>query len=155
RGPCSRGRGSRPADLSRARERAARARRAGNRGIFRSLDPVRSALREGKALADRPRSAACARSVTCTISFREHLWQHRPVTETRRKLLVVEDDPGIQSQLRWCFEDYDVLAATDRAAAINELRRHEPAVVLQDLGLPPDEDGVEEGFATLREILSL
>jgi two-component system NtrC family response regulator len=70
-------------------------------------------------------------------------------------LLVVEDDPGIQSQLRWCFEDYDVLAATDRAAAITELRRHEPAVVLQDLGLPPDEDGVSEGFATLREILSL
>jgi two-component system, NtrC family, response regulator len=77
------------------------------------------------------------------------------VTETRRKLLVVEDDPGIQSQLRWCFEDYDVLAATDRAAAIAELRRHEPAVVLQDLGLPPDEDGVDEGFATLREILTL
>jgi len=77
------------------------------------------------------------------------------VSETRRKLLIVEDDPGIQSQLRWCFEDYDVLAATDREAAINELRRHEPAVVLQDLGLPPDEDGVEEGFATLREILSL
>jgi len=70
-------------------------------------------------------------------------------------LLIVEDDPGIQSQLRWCFEDYDVLAATDRAAAIAELRRHEPAVVLQDLGLPPDEDGVEEGFATLREILTL
>ncbi|HZF28159.1 MAG TPA: PEP-CTERM-box response regulator transcription factor [Gammaproteobacteria bacterium] len=77
------------------------------------------------------------------------------MTETRRKLLIVEDDPGIQSQLRWCFEDYDVLAATDRAAAIAELRRHEPAVVLQDLGLPPDEDGVEEGFATLREILTL
>ena len=70
-------------------------------------------------------------------------------------MLIVEDDPGIQSQLRWCFEDYDVLAATDRAAAIAELRRHEPAVVLQDLGLPPDEDGVEEGFATLREILTL
>jgi two-component system NtrC family response regulator len=65
-------------------------------------------------------------------------------------LLIVEDDPGIQSQLRWCFEDYDVLPATDRTAAINELRRHEPAVVLQDLGLPPDEDGVTEGFATLR-----
>jgi two-component system NtrC family response regulator len=69
--------------------------------------------------------------------------------------LIVEDDPGIQSQLRWCFEDYEVIAATDRQTAINELRRHEPPVVLQDLGLPPDDEGVEEGFATLREILQL
>ena len=72
-----------------------------------------------------------------------------------RKLLIVEDDPGIQSQLRWCFGDYEVLAADDRQSAINELRRHEPAVVLQDLGLPPHDSGVEEGFATLREILKL
>ena len=60
------------------------------------------------------------------------------VTETARKLLIVEDDPGIQSQLRWCFEDYQVISATDRETAIVELRRHEPAVVLQDLGLPPE-----------------
>ncbi len=75
--------------------------------------------------------------------------------DTTRKLLIVEDDPGIQSQLRWCFEDYDVIAATDRQSAVNELRRHEPPVVLQDLGLPPDDEGVGEGFATLREILQL
>jgi len=72
-----------------------------------------------------------------------------------RKLLIVEDDPGIQSQLRWCFEDYEVIAATDRASAIAELRRHEPGVVLQDLGLPPDPEGVEEGFETLKQILTL
>jgi two-component system NtrC family response regulator len=77
------------------------------------------------------------------------------VNKSVRKLLIVEDDPGIQSQLRWCFEDYEVIAAGERAAAIAEVRRHEPAVVLQDLGLPPDGDGVEEGFATLREILAL
>ncbi|HEY8521817.1 MAG TPA: PEP-CTERM-box response regulator transcription factor [Gammaproteobacteria bacterium] len=77
------------------------------------------------------------------------------MTTPTRKLLIVEDDPGIQSQLRWCFEDYEVLAAVDRASAIAELRRHEPPVVLQDLGLPPDDSGVEEGFATLREILQL
>lgn len=75
--------------------------------------------------------------------------------DSPRKLLIVEDDPGIQSQLRWCFEEYEVLLAEDRATAIAELRRHEPAVVLQDLGLPPNENGVEEGFATLREIVSL
>ncbi|HVY64804.1 MAG TPA: PEP-CTERM-box response regulator transcription factor [Gammaproteobacteria bacterium] len=77
------------------------------------------------------------------------------MADSTRKLLIVEDDPGIQSQLRWCFEDYEVIAATDRQTAINELRRHEPPVVLQDLGLPPDDEGVEEGFATLREILQL
>jgi two-component system NtrC family response regulator len=77
------------------------------------------------------------------------------VVDNPRKLLIVEDDPGIQSQLRWCFEDWEVIAATDRESAINELRRHEPSVVLQDLGLPPDDSGVTEGFATLREILKL
>jgi two-component system, NtrC family, response regulator len=74
---------------------------------------------------------------------------------TTRKLLIIEDDPGIQSQLRWCFEDYEVIAAENRESAIAELRRHEPGVVLQDLGLPPDPEGVDEGFETLQEILSL
>jgi two-component system NtrC family response regulator len=77
------------------------------------------------------------------------------MVDIARKLLIVEDDPGIQSQLRWCFEEYDVILAADRASAITELRRHEPPVVLQDLGLPPDDSGVEEGFATLREIMAL
>ncbi len=77
------------------------------------------------------------------------------MTDGPRKLLIVEDDPGIQSQLRWCFEDYDLVLAENRPSAIAELRRHEPPVVLQDLGLPPDDSGVEEGFATLREIVAL
>jgi two-component system NtrC family response regulator len=69
--------------------------------------------------------------------------------------LVVEDDLGLQSQLRWCFEDYEVLVADDRESALAQLRRHEPPVVLQDLGLPPDAEGVSEGFATLEEALSM
>jgi two-component system NtrC family response regulator len=72
-----------------------------------------------------------------------------------RKLLIVEDDPGLLSQLKWCFEDYEVFTAEDRESAIAELRRHEPAVVLQDLGLPPRPEGVEEGLLTLGEILKL
>ena len=72
-----------------------------------------------------------------------------------RKLLIVEDDPGLLSQLKWCFEGYEVVTAEDRASAINELRRHEPAVVLQDLGLPPNPEGVDEGLATLQELLRL
>jgi len=75
--------------------------------------------------------------------------------EQAHKLLIVEDDPGLLSQLRWCFEDYDVYTAGDRESAIAELRRHEPAVVLQDLGLPPKPDGVDEGLLTLAEILKL
>lgn len=68
-------------------------------------------------------------------------------------LLVVEDDVGLQKQLRWSFDEYEVLVAKDRASALTLLRRHEPAVVLQDLGLPPDPAGTEEGFATLQDIL--
>jgi two-component system NtrC family response regulator len=72
-----------------------------------------------------------------------------------RKLLIVEDDPGLLSQLKWCFEGYDVVTAEDRNSAINELRRHDPTVVLQDLGLPPNPEGVDEGLATLQELLKL
>ncbi|MGB5344889.1 MAG: PEP-CTERM-box response regulator transcription factor [Woeseia sp.] len=72
-----------------------------------------------------------------------------------RKLLIVEDDPGLLNQLKWCFDGYDVITAGDRASAIAELRRHEPAVVLQDLGLPPQPEGVDEGLATLQETMRL
>ncbi|MGE4431972.1 MAG: PEP-CTERM-box response regulator transcription factor [Sphingobium sp.] len=71
------------------------------------------------------------------------------------KLLIVEDDAGLQRQLRWAYEDYEVLCAATRAEAIDLLRAEEPAVVTLDLGLPPDPDGVSEGFAALEEILSL
>jgi two-component system, NtrC family, response regulator len=70
-------------------------------------------------------------------------------------LLVVEDDIGLQKQLRWCFEQYEVAVAADRPSAIAALRRYEPAVVLQDLGLPPDPAGVAEGMACISEILRL
>ena len=63
---------------------------------------------------------------------------------TDSKLLIIEDDPGVQSQLRHCFDDYYVLTAEDRTTAINELRRHEPPVVLHDIGLPADELQIEE-----------
>jgi len=77
------------------------------------------------------------------------------MTESARKLLIVEDDPGLLNQLKWCFEGYDVFTAENREDAIVELRRHEPAVILQDLGLPPKPEGVEEGLATLAETLRL
>ena len=70
-----------------------------------------------------------------------------------RKLLVVEDDPGLQTQLKWAYEDYQVLIAGDHDAAIELLRAEEPDVVTLDLGLPPDPDGTREGFRTLSAIL--
>ena len=70
------------------------------------------------------------------------------------KLLVVEDDPGLQDQLRWCFDRYEVVVAGDRAAAMEQLRKHQPPVVTLDLGLPPDANGISEGLATLEAIVS-
>ena len=70
-------------------------------------------------------------------------------------LLVVEDDEGLQRQLKWAYDGYQVVAAEDRQSAIEALRAYEPAVVTLDLGLPPDPDGTAEGFATLSEMLSL
>jgi two-component system NtrC family response regulator len=72
----------------------------------------------------------------------------------RPKLLVVEDDTGLQRQLKWSYEDQEVILAGDREAALEALRTHQPAVVTLDLGLPPDPDGVSEGFATLEAILA-
>jgi two-component system NtrC family response regulator len=79
------------------------------------------------------------------------------MSETRqaRVLLVVEDDEGLQRQLKWAYEGYEVVCAGNRAAAIEALRAREPAVVTLDLGLPPDPDGTDEGFATLAEILRI
>jgi len=70
-----------------------------------------------------------------------------------RKLLVVEDDPGLQAQLKWAYDGYEVLIAGDHDSAIEMLRAEEPAVVTLDLGLPPDPDGTREGFRVLKSIL--
>ena len=73
-----------------------------------------------------------------------------------RRLLIVEDDPGLQSQMRWCFsEDLEVAVASDRESALAALRREEPDVITLDLGLPPDPGGATEGFGLLEEILRL
>ena len=74
---------------------------------------------------------------------------------SKPKLLVVEDDAGLQAQLKWAYEDFDVIIAGDRAAAIAVLRAEEPPVVTLDLGLPPDPDGTSEGFAVLDEIMAI
>ena len=71
------------------------------------------------------------------------------------KLLVIEDDPGLQAQLKWAYDDFDVTVVGDYATAIAALRAEEPAVVTLDLGLPPDPDGTSVGFAILDEIMAI
>ena len=76
-------------------------------------------------------------------------------TDQKPTLLIVEDDVGLQSQLRWHFDRYEVVIAGDREQAIAAVRQYEPQVVLQDLGLPPDEEGVTEGLRSVQEITQL
>jgi two-component system NtrC family response regulator len=71
------------------------------------------------------------------------------------KLLIVDDDKGIQKQLKWSLSDYDVVLADDRESAVAAVRRHEPKVITLDLGLPPDEANASEGLAALQEILKI
>ena len=71
------------------------------------------------------------------------------------RLLIVEDDPGLQAQLKWAYEDFDVVIAGDRPSALAALRAEMPEVVTLDLGLPPDSDGTSEGFAVLDEIMAI
>lgn len=70
-------------------------------------------------------------------------------------LLIVEDDPGLQKQLKWSFDQYETVIAGNRHEAIAALRRHTPCVVTLDLGLPPDPTNASEGLATLKEMLAL
>jgi two-component system NtrC family response regulator len=70
-------------------------------------------------------------------------------------LLIVEDDLALQKQIKWALDRFDSVTASDRESAIAQFRRHKPAVVTMDLGLPPDPDSVSEGFALLQQLLEL
>lgn len=75
--------------------------------------------------------------------------------DNKEVLLIVEDDVGLQKQFKWSFDDYQVIIAGDRLAAIDIVRRYTPRVVTLDLGLPPDPANASEGLAALQEILQL
>ena len=77
------------------------------------------------------------------------------MSQPKPKLLIVEDDLGLQAQLKWAWPDFEVITAGDRVSAIAALRSEEPAVVTLDLGLPPEPDGTSEGFAVLDAIMAL
>ena len=77
------------------------------------------------------------------------------MSERAKRLLVVEDDPGLQSQLRWSFEGLEVAVAEDRESALAQIERLRPAVMTLDLGLPPDPGGVSQGFTVLQDVLAV
>jgi len=69
------------------------------------------------------------------------------------KILIVDDDIGIRTQLKWGLDGYEVITADSRTDAITQFELHAPPLVTLDLGLPPDAEGTTEGFATLKAIL--
>ena len=77
------------------------------------------------------------------------------MSDAKPKLLIIEDDAGLQAQLKWAYPEFDVVIVGDRASALAALRADEPPVVTLDLGLPPDPDGTSEGFAVLDAIMAL
>lgn len=77
------------------------------------------------------------------------------MNDVDRKLLIVEDDPGLRSQLRWCFDDYQVMEAEDGENALQQVQAHAPPVILLDLGLPPDPANASAGLKALEQIRQL
>jgi len=75
--------------------------------------------------------------------------------ENNKKILIVEDDPGLQKQMKWSFEDFEVFIAGNREEALKIVAKQHPPVVTVDLGLPPDPEGSTEGLATVEQILSV
>ncbi len=69
-------------------------------------------------------------------------------------LLIVEDDFALQKQIKWSLDRFDCVTASDRESALVAFRRHQPAVVTMDLGLPPDPDSTSEGFKLLEQLLN-
>ena len=72
-----------------------------------------------------------------------------------KSLLIIEDDPGLQLQLRWCFNDFEVFVAGDEESALAIFESHSPSVITLDLGLPPDPGGFSIGFKILEKILNI
>ncbi|CCG40561.1 PEP-CTERM-box response regulator transcription factor [Magnetospirillum molischianum] len=77
------------------------------------------------------------------------------MTEDRRKVLIVEDNSSLRSQLKWSLADYEVFAVGERKEALALMGRERPPVVVLDLGLPPDPNGASEGLETLNAMLAL
>ena len=57
------------------------------------------------------------------------------------RLLIVDDDEGIRTQLKYALRDeYTLAFAEDRVQAITVFQEFRPTAVSLDLGLPPGAD---------------
>jgi two-component system NtrC family response regulator len=75
---------------------------------------------------------------------------------TKTRLLIVDDDEDIRSQMKWALcSDYDLVMAGDRAGALAAFTAARPAVTLLDLGLPPRPNDPDEGLEVLSAVLAL
>lgn len=70
------------------------------------------------------------------------------------RVLLVEDDLGLQKQMRWALSPYLVDVAGSRIEAVEKISSSSFRVAVLDLGLPPDENGASEGLKALDEILN-
>lgn len=65
------------------------------------------------------------------------------MTETPRKVLIVDDEPNIVTALEFLLKrsGYEVLLATNGAEALDRVESHRPDVVLMDVMMP-----IKSGF---------
>jgi DNA-binding response OmpR family regulator len=68
---------------------------------------------------------------------------------SRKKILIVDDDPDVRLSLhvRLKVNNYDVVFAGDGVASIAEARKHMPDLIILDLGLPAG-----DGFSVLERL---
>ncbi len=72
----------------------------------------------------------------------------------KTKLLIVDDDEIIRTQLKYALrDDFTLFFAENRQAALAAMEEHRPELVSLDLGLPPAQDGAEEGLRALDDIV--
>ncbi len=75
---------------------------------------------------------------------------------SKPKLLIVDDDEAIRTQLKYALrDDFTLFFAEDRNQAIAMVQENHPSLVSLDLGLPPSPEGAEEGLKALDEIAKL
>jgi DNA-binding response OmpR family regulator len=67
----------------------------------------------------------------------------------KKKILIVDDDADVRQgmHLRLKANNYDTFFAADALSAVSEARKHEPDLIILDLGLPAG-----DGFIVLERL---
>ena len=66
-----------------------------------------------------------------------------------KKILIVDDDPDVRKgmELRLKVNHYDTFFATDAVSTLSQARKHEPDLIILDLGLPAG-----DGFVVIEKL---